>query len=131
MIESSSRVEEFKAEVADLKVKDPSRGRDEVFARVGAVLLGLGIVLAIVAYPLSHSTSDALQQRDAIVLALLGLTCAVVGAALYVRNTIASFLRFWLTRVVYEQRAQADRVVEAMHGPREEAAALDHSGHPG
>jgi hypothetical protein len=32
---------------------------------------------------------------------------------------------------VYEQRAQADRVVEAMHGSRDEAPALDHSGQPG
>jgi hypothetical protein len=113
MIESADRVEQFKAEIAELKVKDPSRGRDGMLGVAGLVAMTIGVLLAAAAYPLSHSTTDALQQRDAIVLALLGVALAVVGAALYVRNTLVGFLRFAVARVVYEQKAQTDRLLES------------------
>jgi hypothetical protein len=44
----------------------------------------------------------------------------------FVRYSIAEFLRFWMARLAYEQQAATDRVVEAISGPegaatREEA----------
>jgi cation transporter-like permease len=77
----------------------------------------LGIGLGIYGYALSHGTTDALQQRDAIVIAILGVAVTVVGAALFVRYSVAQFLRFWLARLTYEQQAQTDRVVEAIKPP--------------
>ena len=52
------------------------------------------------------------QQNDAITLGLGGIAAAVVGAALFLRYSIASFLRFWLARLIYEQKAQTDRLLE-------------------
>ena len=63
---------------------------------------------------MSHGTSNPLSQNDALVLAIGGLTAAVVGAALFLRYSLASFLRFWLARFVYEQQAQTDRIVERL-----------------
>ena len=71
-------------------------------------------MLGAVAYGLSHSTENPLQQRDAIVVALLGVSLAVVGGAMYLRYSLAGFLRFWLARLTYEQKAQTDRVVSAV-----------------
>jgi hypothetical protein len=121
MIESDARVEQFKAEIAEMKVRDPSRGRDELLGRAGVVLMVLGLALGVVAYFLSHGTSNALQQRDAIVLALIGVSACVVGAALYVRNTLTGFLRFWLARLVYEQKAQTDRMLGTQSDGLEDA----------
>jgi hypothetical protein len=39
---------------------------------------------------------------------------AVVGGALFLRYSLAGFLRFWLARLTYEQKAQTDRVVGAV-----------------
>ena len=114
MIESHERVEQFKQEITDMKVKDPATGRDRVWLRVGIALMVIGLDVAIIAYPMSHGTSNPLSQNDALVLAIAGLTAAVVGGALFLRYSLASFLRFWLARFVYEQQAQTDRIVEKL-----------------
>ncbi len=44
---------------------------------------------------------------------MLGLIIA--GAALFVRYSMTRYMRFWLLRMVYEERAQTDRTVEAMN----------------
>jgi hypothetical protein len=114
MIESHERVEQFKQEIADMKVRDPSTGRDRVWLRVGIALMVIGLLVVIGAYFLSHGTNNPLEQNDAVVLSVGGLTAAVVGGAIFVRYSIASFLRFWLARFVYEQQAQTDRIVDRL-----------------
>ena len=51
----------------------------------------------------------------------LGIALIIAGAALFVRYSLARYLRFWLVRLVYESRANTDRIVEAIdraaHGP--------------
>ena len=42
---------------------------------------------------------------------------AVVGAALFLRYSIAGFLRFWLARLIYEQKAQTDRLLGGSDKP--------------
>lgn len=114
MIESHERVEQFKQEIADMKVRDPATGRDRVWLRVGIALMVVGILLVIGGYFMSHGTTNDLEQRDAIVLTLGGVTAAVVGSALFLRYSLAAFLRFWLARFVYEQQAQTDRLIERL-----------------
>ena len=105
------RIEQLKSDLAELRITDPSAGRDQLAARLGLAGLLAGIVLPLVAYAMSHGTSNALAQRDAIILALLGVSCAVGGGALYLKGALASFLRFWLVRDLHERRAQTDRIV--------------------
>jgi hypothetical protein len=38
----------------------------------------------------------------------------IAGAALFVRYSIARFMRFWLVRLVHEHRSETDRVVEVL-----------------
>jgi hypothetical protein len=113
MIESKDRVEQFKAEIADMKLRDPATSRDRIWLGVGVALMVLGVVLAAISYPMSHGTTNPLEQTDAVTLGLTGIASAVVGAALFLRFSIASFLRFWLARVIYEQKAQTDRLLDA------------------
>jgi len=114
MIESNARVEEFKQEIADMKVRDPATGRDRVWLRLGIALMIVGVCVAIFAYFMSHGTNNPLEQNDALTVSLAGLTVAVVGSALFLRYSLAGFLRFWLARFVYEQQAQTDRVVDRL-----------------
>ena len=115
-VERSERVEQFKAEIAEMGVKDPSVARDRLLLRASVALLAVGPVLGIVAYFISHGTTNPLQQRDAIVLALIGVAASVSGGALFVRYALATFMRFWLARLCWEQQAQTDRVVAALDG---------------
>jgi hypothetical protein len=45
------------------------------------------------------------------------VSITVAGGALFVRYSMATFLRFWLARLSFEQQAQTDRVVAALGGP--------------
>ena len=119
MDERPERVEQFKEEIASMRLRDPSTARDRQLLRLGIALMVLGIGAGLYAYALSHGTTNALQQRDAIVIALAGVAVTVAGAALFLRYSIAQFLRFWLARLAHEQQAAADRVVEAIRPPTE------------
>jgi ABC-type Co2+ transport system permease subunit len=110
----SPRVEELRAEVAQMKLRDPATSRDRALLVLGAVLMVGGIGVAIYGYALSHSTSDQRQQLDALIVAVIGLSISITGAALFLRYSFAQFLRFWLARLTYEQHAQTDRVVDAI-----------------
>lgn len=110
------RVEQFTADLARLRITDPSTARDQLAVRVGVVGLAIGVVVPIVAYGMSRSTTNALDQRDALVLAVIGLSCAVAGGALYLKGALAGFLRFWLVRDLHERRAQTDRLLERLGG---------------
>jgi hypothetical protein len=116
MNQNTERINQFKAEVADMRLRDPSGGRDRLLLRLGIAGMGGGVAIAVIAYFLSHGTTNSLQQRDAIVQALIGLTIAIVGAALFLKAALANFLRFWLARLIYEQQAQTDRLVAPVDG---------------
>lgn len=105
------RIEQFKADLAELHITDPSASRDQLAVRLGLAGLVVGIVLPVVAYFMSRGTTNALTQRDAIILALLGISSAVAGGALYLKGALAGFLRFWLLRDLHERRAQTDRLL--------------------
>ena len=91
MNQNTERIEQFKAEVADMRLRDPATGRDRLLLRLGVVGMAGGVAVAVVAYFLSHGTTNPLQQRDAIVQALIGLTLVIAGAALFVKASLATF----------------------------------------
>ena len=45
-----------------------------------------------------------LTPAEQLVLAVIGLSCAIVGSAVFVRYSLAGFLRLWLVRLIHEQR---------------------------
>jgi hypothetical protein len=116
MHQNPERIEQFTAEVAEMKLRDPATGLDRLLTRLGLAGLVAGVGFAVAAWFVSHGTRNPLQQRDALVLGLLGVTLAIVGGALWLKATLAGFLRFWLARLCYEQQAQADRLAVAVTG---------------
>jgi hypothetical protein len=110
------RIEQFKADLAELRITDPSTSRDQLAVRLGLGGLLVGVVLPVVAYVMSHGTTNPLAQRDALVLAVIGLAFAVAGGALYLKGALAGFLRFWLVRDLHERRAQTDRLLDRLGG---------------
>jgi hypothetical protein len=113
MIESQNRVEEFKREIEDMRLRDPATARDRQMLRFSIVLMAVAAALEVIAYIYSYN-GNPLEQRDAAVMAIAGLTAAVIGGALFVRYSMAAFMRFWLARLTYEQQAQTDRLIDAV-----------------
>ena len=116
MIEHPERVEQFKRDVAEMQVKDPAAGRDRLALRGGFALMIIGIIVTIVAYAQSHNTSNPLAQYDALIIALIGVAATVMGAALFLKGSLSTFFRFWLARLIYEQKAATDRIVDVAEG---------------
>jgi hypothetical protein len=110
---TDSRVQQFRADIAEMRIKDPATARDALLLRLGVALMIIGVALTIIAYFLSHSTRLDLNQRDDIVMALVGVATTVAGAALFLRYSLAAFLRFWLARLIFEQRLQYERAPDA------------------
>jgi hypothetical protein len=119
---TEGRLDQFKADIADMRIKDPAIGKDALLLRAGAVGLVAGIAVTIVAFFLSHNTSSALTQGDDHIVALIGVAVTVASAAVFVRYSITGFLRFWLARLIYEQQIQGDRLA-AREADRETSKA--------
>lgn len=109
----TERVEGFKADIAAMRLPDPAPGRDRKLLALGVVLLVGGLVIALVGYAPWRSSVQQSDQLDGIVIAIIGLSVTIVGAALFVRYSLSQFLRFWLARLIYEQRRAADPQGEA------------------
>jgi hypothetical protein len=97
----------FRADVAAMKVRGGTVARERLLARVGVVLLVAGVVVGIVAYSMSTGTTNPLEQRDSIVLGLVGVSVSVLGLALFLRYSLGALLRLWLARLVLERDSQA------------------------
>ena len=52
---------------------------------------------------MSHGTSEPLEQRDAIILALIGVSVSVAGLAVFLRYSLGALLRLWLARLVLDR----------------------------
>jgi hypothetical protein len=116
MHQNPERIEQFTADVAAMKLRDPATSVDRLLTRLGVAGMVAGVAFAVASWFISHGTRNPLQQRDAIVLGLLGVTLALVGGALWLKAALAGFLRFWMARLCYEQQAQSDRLAAAVTG---------------
>ena len=39
---------------------------------------------------------------------------SIVGIVIWIRNSMTRYLRYWIIRLVYEQREQTERIVDAL-----------------
>ena len=115
MNESPERIEQFKQEIAAMKVRAPQAENERWLLIGGVVLMVLGIIFIVVGYwGASGTNNDAEAISFLISGGVLGLGLTVVGAALFVRYSMSRYLRFWLVRMIYEEQANTDRTVAAI-----------------
>jgi len=112
----SARVEQFRAEIDELKLKGGSAENEKRLLALGIVLMVVGIVLAVFgAIEVGANGGSPADQRAYMAQgSFLGIVLVIAGAALFVRYSLARYLRFWLIRSAYEGRSNADRVVDAI-----------------
>jgi hypothetical protein len=112
----SERIARLEQEAANLKVSTSAK-RDGILQAVGALAMVAGVVIAFVAYRLSLDKADDRDIQSLIILAVSMLGLSVAGAAVFLRYSLARFLRFWLLRQLYEGQANIDRLVGALGQP--------------
>jgi hypothetical protein len=113
--EPTNRAEQFKAEIAEMRLKTGRGNAENVLQIIGVVLMIVGIALALGAYRASLNVTatpgtnvDVLDSNSYTPLAIAGLAVSVTGGFLFLRYSLAKFLRLWLLRQVYEQRSAID-----------------------
>ena len=109
---SNDRAEQFKADIAEMKLKTGRTGAERLLQLLGAALMVAGIAIALGAYSASLNVTatpgtnvDLLDSNSYIALAIAGVAISFTGGFLFLRYSLARFLRFWLLRQAYEQRA--------------------------
>jgi uncharacterized membrane protein YidH (DUF202 family) len=112
---AGDRMARFTAEVADLRLKTGRTRTEHLLQMVGVVLMVGGIVLAAGGYAASlevaatpGSNVDVLNSNSHEALGLVGIATSVVGGFVFLRYSLAQFLRFWLLRQAYEQQRAVD-----------------------
>jgi len=97
---TQDRTRQFTADVGSLKLRAPKSMLDTQLMWLGAGLMGLGIVMGLWGYFLSHGTQSYLTQNDAQALGLAAIPVSILGFALFLRFSLSTFMRFWLARLI-------------------------------
>lgn len=116
MNNNTERIEQFKNEVDDLKLRGGSSDNERKLLVLGTVLVIGGVIAAIYgAVQVGYAFDSAADQRAFMAQgSFIGLALIIAGAALFVRYSLGRYLRYWLIRMTYESRANTDRIVAAI-----------------
>lgn len=112
---NDERINEFSDEVAQLQLRAARGDRERLFLLAGVVALVVGIVLTVVGGISASGSAVAADQTAAIATgSYIGIALLIAGAALFIRYSVGRMLRFWLVRLVHEQRTETDRLIAAI-----------------
>lgn len=115
-VANSPRLAEFQQEVAKMGVTGGRANPERQLLRASVVLMLAGLVVVIVAFVISSGTALGLEgsarQTDMIILSIMGMSLILLGGIFYVSHVLTRFLRYWLVRLIFEQRDQTDRLVD-------------------
>jgi hypothetical protein len=106
----SPRLQEFQRDVEDLKVTGGRANPERAWMIVGAVAMLAGVALSLIGWISTGGTSNTGDFADFAAMARFGLALTIAGSALFTVMSLRRWFRFWLVRLVYELRDQADRV---------------------
>jgi hypothetical protein len=109
---SPSRLQQFEAEVTKLKVSGGGANPERTAERAGIGLVVGGFVIAFISWWSAYNAGNFADLDRAAIFAAIGIGVALVGAIVWIRYSLTRYLRYWLIRLVYEQREQTDRLVD-------------------
>lgn len=110
----NGRVDQFRGEIAGMDLKTPGDANEQKFLIGAIVTMVVGFVVIVGCWYGASGESEPYVQLPYLISSLLGVGLIIVGCALFMRFSLSRYLRFWLVREIYEQRAQTDRVVESL-----------------
>ncbi|CAN5602005.1 hypothetical protein BH10ACT1_BH10ACT1_27860 [soil metagenome] len=121
---TTTAADRLEAGVGELHVPEPSADSEALLLKLGVALPVVGVLLILAAWWQAAGSKYVADQIPMLISGgILGLALVIVGLGLFIRFSLARILRFWLARLVVEQQAQTDRLVDAL--ARIEAAVQD------
>jgi hypothetical protein len=107
----SPRLQEFQREVDQLKVTGGKANPERTWLILSGIGLVVGVALALFGWIGTRGSKGALGIADYNSLSMLGLTLTVASAAVFVVMSMRRYFRYWLVRLIFEQRDQTDRML--------------------
>lgn len=115
MHENPDRVEQFTNDISAMRLRPTSGESESKFLVLGVVAAVAGLVLVVLGGIGAQQQANEYHQRAYMATgSYLGLALLVAGATLFLRFSIARFMRFWLIRLVHESRENTDRLIAAI-----------------
>lgn len=112
---SATAVDRLESGVAELHVPEPNADAERLLMKLGVGLPVVGVVLIIIGWFNASGTAFVADQIPMLISGgILGMGLITVGLGLFVRFSLARLLRFWMARLVVEQQAQTDRLVDSL-----------------
>jgi hypothetical protein len=107
----SPRLQEFQTEVDSMKVDGGKANPERTWTIIGALLMIAGVVLSLIAWLNISGSKTGAWTDDFAAMGVFGLVLAVVGSALFIVMSLRRYFRYWLVRLIFEQREQTDRML--------------------
>lgn len=106
------RIEAFAEEVERLKITGGKANPERMLSKLGGLGMIAGIIVSLLAWQGTRSSTTDLDVADFGALGTLGLALVIVGTGLFAVMSLRRYLRYWLVRLIFELRDQADRSVD-------------------
>jgi hypothetical protein len=111
----SPRMEEFETEVEALRIRGGASTPEARLLLAGVLAAAAGIVLIAIGWYQASGTAR-IDEQNAYFFScgLSGLALVILGGLVFLRYSLARYLRYWLIRDIYESREQTDRTVAVL-----------------
>lgn len=118
------RLQEFAASVDELGVTGGAANPERTGMRVGLTLAVIGLVIAVLGLLMRRGDiaagdptpllEEIVRSSNGLIFVVFGLSLALLGGLVWLRNSLTRYLRYWLIRLIYEDRANTDRLISAI-----------------
>ena len=120
----SPRLAEFAAKAEAIGVSGGLAQPEHRRARLGRLLMLAGLLTAVFAMIYRRGDiygdeglellSQVVRSGNGIVFVGVGIVIAIIGGIVFLRNSLTSYFRYWLIRLIFEDRANTDRIIAAI-----------------
>ncbi len=94
-----------------MRVSGGAANPERLGSRIGIVIMVVAAVGGVLSWYGAY-TAGAFEEIQRLIIAgglFVGL--GVVGAVVWARNSFTRYLRYWLVRLIYEQREQTEQLM--------------------
>jgi hypothetical protein len=110
--ELTPRLQQFQAEVEQLNVSGGRANPERTWMILGGLAMAVGVVLGLLSWALTQSTESTLDFASYNAMGNFAIALTVAGSVLFLVMSLRRYFRYWLVRLIYEQRDQIDRIAD-------------------
>jgi hypothetical protein len=107
----SPRLQEFQSEVDQLKVTGGRANPERAWMILAGIGMLVGVVLALIGFIATQGTESNLDFATYNAMGNFGLALTVASTGVFIVMSMRRYFRYWLVRLIFEQREQADRML--------------------